>query len=165
MTKDEVKAIATAHKAFQKAVLPALTDPLPFRFTNGRFVEDVSAWSEADRRQLVAVGIDGVGMALPPEQLLEEGPDEGFDTPEVWDVLDATGALAYRVWIYGTDNGTVTRGDTIEVVAGMSQGGADISRKKGPGCTDALIDELAAAVKRIPKAEVPKGACIRFFRA
>lgn len=164
MTKDAIKEILAAHKAFQKAVLPALADPLPLRLTNGRFVEDVSEWSEADRRQLVAVGIDGVGMALPPEQLLEEGPDEGFDTPEVWDVLDANGALAYRVWIYGTDNGTVTRGDTLEIVAGMSQGGAEISRKKGQGCTDALIDELEAAVKRIPKAEVPKGSCIRFFR-
>ena len=79
-------------------------------------------------------------------------------------MLDAAGALAYRVWIYGTDNGTVTRGDTIEVVAGMSQGGAEISRKKGAGCTDALIEEIEAAIKRIPKAEALKGSCIRFFR-
>lgn len=164
MTKDEVAEIAAVVKSDRKKVLSPFTDPLPLRFTNGRFLEDVSILSPAEQRQLVAVGVDGVGMALPPAQLLEEGPEEGFDTPEVWDVLDATGTLAYRVYIYGTDNGTVVRGDTLEIVAGMSQGGIEISRKKGKGTTDALIEALVEAAAATPKKEIPKGSCLRFFR-
>jgi hypothetical protein len=156
-------AILKAHRAIQKAPLAARSDPLPLRVTNGRFIEDLDGWSEADLQQLVAVGIDGVGQAWPPQRLLDEGEDEGFYQPEVWDVLDADGRLAYRVFVYGTDNGSVARGDTIEIVAGMSQGGVEISRKKGPGCTDALIEEIARAIDRIPKGETLKGACIRFF--
>ena len=164
MDADEVQQIASQVKADRKKVLPKMTDPLPLRFTNGRFVTDADALSPVDQRQLVAVGVDGVGMALPPAQLLEEGPDEGFDSPEVWDVLDAEGRLAYRVWIYGTDNGTIARGDTTEIVGGMSQGGIELTRKLGAGCTEALIDELVAAAARVPKAEVFKGSCLRFFR-
>jgi hypothetical protein len=102
-------------------------------------------------------------MALAPEVLLEEGPDEGFYAPEVWDVLDAQGALAYRVWIYGTDNGTVCRSDTVEIVAGMSQGGLELARKKGEGTTDALLDALTEAAARVPEGEVFEGSCLRFF--
>jgi hypothetical protein len=164
MTESEVQSIAAQVKADRKKVLAALSDPLPFRFTRGRFITDASKLSEADQRQLVAVGIDGVGMALPPQQLLEEGEEEGFYQPEVWDVLDAEGRLAWRVWIYGTDNGTIVRADTTEIVGGMSQGGIDITRKKGEGCTDALIQELVAAAAQVPREEIFEGSCLRFFR-
>jgi hypothetical protein len=163
MTDDEVQAIARQVKADRKRVLAPLSDALPLRFTNGRLVGDLEGWSDTDLRQLVAVGVDGVGMALAPEVLLEEGPDEGFYAPEVWDVLDAQGALAYRVWIYGTDNGTVCRSDTVEIVAGMSQGGLELARKKGEGTTDALLDALTEAAARVPEGEVFEGSCLRFF--
>lgn len=165
MRPEEIEAIAATVKADRKRVLPPLTDPLPLRFGRPRFITDPALLSEAERLQMVAVGIDGVGLALSPEELLEVGPDEGFYEPETWDVLDATGALAYRVWIYGTDNGTICRGDSLEIVAGMSQGGAAVSRptSKGPGGGEALIDALIDAARRVPEAERPKGSCLRFF--
>jgi hypothetical protein len=134
-------------------------------FANGRFITSADDLPDWERRQLVAVGVDGVGGSWDPERLLEDGRDEGFSDAEVWDVFDANNELAYRVWIYGTDNGTVVRGQTLEIVAGMSQGYAEINRKKGAGTTNTLIDELVAAVERLPQAERPKGSCVRFFRA
>lgn len=163
MDPAEIKQIAQTVKEDRKRPLPAMSEALPLRFTRGRFITDADALDELELRQLVAVGVDGVGMALHPAQLLIEGEEEGFYQPEVWDVLDAQGALAYRVWIYGTDNGTVTRGQTPEIVAGMSQGGLEISRKKAPDCTDALLDALRAGARAVPEAERPEGSCLRFF--
>lgn len=163
MDKAEIAQIAATVKADRKKVLAPFTDPVPLRFSRGRFITDVDALTEVERRQLVAVGVDGVGMALPPKQLLEEGEEEGFYKPEVWDVLDANGRLAYRVWIYGTDNGTITRGDTLEIVGGMSQGDLQITRKKGKGTSEALLDELIAATDRTPPEEIPEGSCLKFF--
>lgn len=163
MDETEIAQIATTVKEDRKKVLAPFSDPLPLRFTRGRFITNVDALTEVERRLLVAVGVDGVGVAIPPTQLLEEWEEEGFYKPEVWDVLDANEALAYRVWIYGTDNGTITRGETLEIVAGMSQGGLEISRKKGKGTTNALLKELVAAARRTPKEEIPEGSCLKFF--
>ncbi len=164
MNPADVKEIAARVNADRKRVLPTYTDPLPYRFTNGRRITDAQSLTETDQRQLVAVGVDGAGMAMMPERLLEEGPDEGFDSPEVWDVLDAEGQLAWRVWIYGTDNGTIVRGDTTEIVGGMSQGSIEITRKDSKGKGDSLIAALVAAAAAVPKGEVFKGSYLRFFR-
>jgi hypothetical protein len=163
MHPDEVQEIAARVKADIKTPLPPLTDPRPLTFRGGRYLTTLDGLSEAEQRQLVAVGIDGVGEAWPPEQVLEEGREEGLDPLEVWDVFDATDALAYRVFIYGTDNATILRADTIEVVAGMSQGSLEISRKRAPETTDALVDELIAAAQRVPRGDRPRRSSLKFF--
>lgn len=71
-------------------------------------------------------------------------------------MLDASGALACRVWIYLTDNGTVFRGDTLEIIAGCSQGGVDSDDEK-------LALELVAARRALSKKDIRKGSCIKFF--
>jgi hypothetical protein len=43
----------------------------------------------------------------------------------VWDVVDADGRVAYAVWIYLTDNATIFRAGTTEIVGGASQGGIE----------------------------------------
>ena len=164
MNAADVKEIAAKVKADRKKVLPTYADPLPYRFANGRRITDAEALSEVDQRQLVAVGVDGAGMAMLPARLLEEGPEEGFDSPEAWDVLDAKGRLAGRVWIDGTDNGTIVRGDSTEIVGGMSQGSIEITRKDSKAQGEPLIAALVAAAAAVPKAEVFKGSYLRFFR-
>lgn len=163
MNPAEVQQIAASVKADIKTPLPPLTDPLPLTFRGGRYLATVDGLSPAEQRQLVAVGIDGVGEAWPPEQVLEEGREEGLDPLEVWDVFDAADALAYRVFIYGTDNATILRADSTEIVAGMSQGSLEISRKKAPETTDALVDELIGAAQRVPRGDRPRRSSLRFF--
>lgn len=163
MNAAEVEEIAARVKADIKTPLPPLTDPLPLTFRDGRYLATIEGLSPAEQRQLVAVGIDGVGEAWPPAQVLDEGREEGLDPLEVWDVFDAEGALAYRVFIYGTDNATILRADTTEIVAGMSQGSLEIGRKKAPETTDALVDELIAAAQRVPRGDRPRRSSLKFF--
>jgi hypothetical protein len=68
------------------------------------------------------------------------------------------------VWIYGTDNGTIVRGDSTEIVGGMSQGSIEITRKDSKAQGEPLIAALVAAAAAVPKAEVFKGSYLRFFR-
>lgn len=154
MDTDEIKAIAKAVVADRKKRPPPRTCRFPLRFDNFRRVTTTDGLSPGMLRQLVAVGRDGAGGAWSPERVLEEGEDEGVCDIEVWDVLDADDQLAYRVWIYGCDNGTVCIGDTPSVIAGCSQGGVESKDEE-------LATELVEARKRIP--DVPKGSTVWAF--
>lgn len=131
--------------------------PLPLTFTNPRQPTSAAALTPDEQRQAVAVGQDGIGRRLAPDDVFgEDAQEEGLYKPELWDVRDATGALAFRVWMYGVDNGTVFRGDTIEVVAGCAQGGLE---SRHPGLVDALI----AAREAIPDALLPPQPFVKFL--
>ncbi|HMV69810.1 MAG TPA: hypothetical protein PKA64_23420, partial [Myxococcota bacterium] len=136
-------------------VLRPMTDLLPLRSPGGASPARLTA---DELRQPVAAGVDGVGQAWSRERLLDEG--ESFGGVELWDALDADGRLAYRLWIDGADDGTVLRADTIEIVAGVSQGGMELARRRDRGTTDALLDALRAAARALPRAERPRGSCL-----
>jgi hypothetical protein len=150
----EIDAIAQQVRDDRNRALAPVTAPRPWSFTAFRKVGSADGLAPDELRQAVAMAVDGIGRALSPDDVFgEDAQEEGLYAPEVWDVVDATGALACRVWIYGVDNGTVFRGDTIEVVAGCSQGG--LESRHDP----ALVAELVAAKGRI--ASIPAGSCVK----
>ena len=153
--RDEIEAICRQVLADRKRKKDPMTAALPLRFDRFRKVGSADGLSPDLLRQAVAVGRDGVGYEVGPEEVFGgDAQEEGLYDPEVWDVLDATGALAYRVWMYGVDNGTVFRGDTVEIVAGCSQGGLESD-------DEALVDELIAARERVDP--VPEGSFVKFL--
>ena len=81
--------------------------------------------------------------------------NEGLFDPEVWDAFDADGTLAYRLWLF-SDNGTVFRADTVEIVGGMSQGSLDTRDEE-------LSAALVEARDRVPKKQRPKGSMVGDF--
>jgi hypothetical protein len=157
MDRDEIEQIGRTVLEDRKREKAPMTERTPLVFCNPRAPRSAAELDPAEQRQAVAVGRDGVGLTLSPDEVFgDDAADEGLSHPEVWDVVDAEGALAYRVWMYGTDNGTVLRRDTIEIVAGCSQGGLESADR-------ALVAELIAARKRIPADQMPEGSCIRFL--
>lgn len=155
MDRAEIDAIAHQVRDDRTRALAPVDAPRPWSFARFRKVGSPDGLTDAELRQVVAVGVDGVGIVAPPAEVFgEDAQEEGLYDPEAWDVLDATGALACRVWMYGVDNGTVFRGDTTEIVAGCAQGGLE-SRD------EALVDELIAARARI--ADVPEGSFVKFL--
>lgn len=155
MERTEIDAICAAVLNDRRRARPPVSNPRPWTFRGFRKLGSADGLSDDLRRQAVAVGRDGVGLALSPEELFgEDAAEEGMYDPEVWDVVDASGELVCRVWMYGVDNGTVFRGDTIEVVAGCSQGGLESSDA-------ALVAELIAARERI--SPVPEGSFVKFL--
>lgn len=157
MSPEEVAAICAEVLAAREREPRPMTEPLPLSFRNGRFLLATADLDPGLLRQAVAVGQDGLGRRLSPEEVFgEDAIEEGLFRPEVWDVVDGTGALAYRMWIYGVDNGTVFLRDTIEVVGGISQGGLDTG-------DPALAAELVAARDRLPLTERPERSCVAQF--
>jgi hypothetical protein len=156
LTIEEVKQIC--HKVLADRKNSYTVDvPIysPLKFTNPRYITDPSLLDEKEIRQLIAAGQDGVGMQLLPEDLLREGEEEGFYKPELWDVIDSKDELAFRVFMYGVDNGTVLKGDTTQIVAGCSQGGVE--------GVPAVVEALKAAKARMIPGEFSNEFCIRFF--
>ena len=162
MTPDEIEAICRQVLDDRRLPAPPLEARLPLTFRpHPRLPAGVAELADDPTllRQLVAVGQDGIGAALPPETLFTEAAaEEGLDCPEVWEVVDADGALAYRVWMYGVDNGTVFVRDTLRIIAGCAQGSVE-------GGDDAVVEALVEARARIPAEQIPAGSCIRFFGA
>lgn len=156
MNPDEIRAIGKQVLADRKTEHAPLAHRFPLEFRNGRIVQDESELVGPLARQAVAFLKDGIGHEGPPAALFgEDAQDEGMFDPELWDVFDADGALAYRLWLF-SDNGTVFRGDSIEIVGGMSQGGLDTR-------DDALSAELVAARDRVAKKQRPKASVVDDF--
>lgn len=156
MTKTEIEAICKQVEKDREAKdPPPLPHDFPLEFRNGRVLESPDDLVGLER-QAVAFLRDGIGHEGQPEDIFsEEAQDEGLYRPELWDVHDPKGALAYRLWLF-SDNGCVFRGDTIEVVGGISQGGL--------GIRDAEVGkELIAARKRVKKAQRPEDSVLDQF--
>ena len=159
ITQEEAETIARESRALRDGGgHGACTAPLPLCFSNRRRPLSVAELDEGELRQLVAVGMDGMGQAEVPEYWLDpelEG-ESYYDFLEVWDVIDAKGELAYRVWMYLVDNGTVLKGDGIVPVGGISQGGLD--------CEEDGLKEALLAAKEGARAEIQEHkASLRFM--
>lgn len=100
---------------------PRLSTGLPLRFSNPRWPRFVDQLDEAEQWQMVAMGVDGYGMGLTPAAWFAQEEESKFLPFELWDVLDAEGYLAYRMWLYNVDSATILESDTVEVMGGMSQ--------------------------------------------
>jgi hypothetical protein len=156
MTPEEVEAICEHVKKTRMAEhLPGLPHAFPLVFRDGRILTSVGDLVGLER-QAVAFLLDGIGHEGPPEDVFgEAAQDEGVWSPEVWEVYEPDGALAYRVWLF-SDNGCVFRADTIDIIGGISQGGLGI---RDPEVGEALI----AARDRVPKKERPKDSVLDQF--
>jgi hypothetical protein len=119
---------------------------LPLKLVNPRHPRSVSELSRQDLRQLVAAGANGMGEARTPEDWLDPDGESYHGDLEIWDVADAHGIPVYSLWIYRTDNGTVFRAHTIDVVGGISEGGLECTEE---GLEEAIIEA---------KARIDKGA-------
>lgn len=119
------------------------------RFVNHRPITSLDQLDDALIAQLAAAGqrYDGVDAPaadrIAPEGFDDE-PDEGgpLYNPEVWDVVDATGAPVYQVWFYSVDSGTVFRAGTTDAVADIIQ--FDLETQD-PALKPALADAKRAA--------------------
>jgi hypothetical protein len=152
---EEARKILEDVRAGRKKELGPCRAALPLSFTKHRQPSSVDELSTIERRQLVAAGADGMGEARTPEAWLEQDEESFSDALEVWDVVDAKGVPVYSLWMYLTDNGTVFRVGSTEVVGGVSQGGMECAEE---GLEEALLD----AKKRVSK-DLLQRSLLRFI--
>lgn len=156
MQPDEISAICQQVLADREAEHAPLIHRFPLELRNGRILKDASELVGPLARQAVAFLQDAIGQQGPPEEVLgAKAKNEGLFDPELWDVYGSDGALAYRLWLF-SDNGTIFRADTIEIVGGMSQGGLDTR-------DEALSEELIEARDRVPEKDRPEDSMLDEF--
>jgi hypothetical protein len=152
---DEAQKILEEVRAGRKKPKGPCRAALPLSFTKHRQPTTVDELNPVERRQLVAAGADGMGEARTPEGWLNEEDESYYDSLEVWDVVDAKGVPVYSLWMYLTDNGTVFRVGSTDIVGGVSQGGMECAEE---GLEEALLD----AKKRVPK-DLLQRSLLRFI--
>lgn len=152
---EEAEKILEEVRASRKKPMGPCRAALPLSFTKHRQPTTVDELNPVERRQLVAAGADGMGEARTPEGWLNEEDESYYDNLEVWDVVDAKGVPVYSLWMYLTDNGTVFRVGSTDIVGGVSQGGMECAEE---GLEEALLD----AKKRVPK-DLLQRSLLRFI--
>jgi len=148
ITTADAQQILADVRASQKHAKGPCRAALPLRFTNLRKPSRVGELGPHELRQLVAAGVDGTDEVRTPEGWLdpEERSGSFYGRIEVWDVVDAHGIPVYAVWMYLTDDGTVFRAGTIDVVGGVSNGALECAEE---GLEEALLDAKSRVDKKV----------------
>jgi hypothetical protein len=152
ISREEAEELARAWQSFldrtaEALDVPECTAPLPLQLINRRWPMSIAELSLADQRQLIVDVFAESGEVLLPQEILPPNlPEDRRGLIEIWDVVDANGALAYRLWL-GSGDGMVFRADSTTIVGTVIQENLECDEL---GLEAAMMD----AKKRVPETEL-----------
>lgn len=120
-------------------------------FTNVHFPKSIDDLTNEEKKQIVIAGNLYHGEEYSAETLAAKEDDENYEEEisffnlEIWDVIDESNELKYKLFLYMVDSGTLFEGESTEVAGEIIQCGFE--------CSDDELAELLLKAQKEAKKE------------
>ena len=115
---------------------------MKFKFVNDKYPKLASDLTNEEKAQLLICESLYFDAGYTVEQLLDtENEDESFLDLEIWDLVDESDNLVYKVYGYNADSGTLFKANTTEVIGQVIQFGFECEDYEQEKTIGKLLDE------------------------